>query len=135
MVIGGSMPEQSGEKAAEQPRQNDWDLKELLERLDGDEGFLCELLVMFREDTRLNLENLRKAMAERDFAMLSRAAHTLKGMLRNLSMGAAAETAASLETASRESRDIDSKELLEKLEKELQGILPEVEAHLAGVRT
>jgi HPt (histidine-containing phosphotransfer) domain-containing protein len=129
------MPEQSRGNAMEQPRQIGWDVKELLERLDGDEGFLCELLVMFREDTRLNLENLRKAMAERDFAMLSRAAHTLKGMLRNLSMGAAAETAASLETASRENLDIDSKELLEKLEKELQGILPEVEAHLAGVRS
>jgi two-component system, sensor histidine kinase and response regulator len=129
------MPEQSRDMAAEQPRQNDWDLKGLLERLDGDEGFLCELLVMFREDTRLNLEKSRKAMAEHDFEMLARAAHTLKGMLRNLSMGTAAETAAALETASRENRDIDSKELLEKLEKELQGILPEVEAHLAGVRT
>jgi HPt (histidine-containing phosphotransfer) domain-containing protein len=128
------MQEQNREQAAEQPRQNHWDLKELLERLDGDEGFLCELLVIFREDTRLNLEKSRKAMAERDFEMLARAAHTLKGMLRNLSMGAAAETAASLETASREDRGSDSKELLEKLEKELEGILPEVEAQLAGVR-
>ncbi len=129
------MPEQSRENATEQPRQIGWDVKELLERLDGDEGFLCELLVIFREDTRLNLEKSRKAMAERDFDMLARAAHTLKGMLRNLSMGAAAEAAASLETASRENRGSDSKELLERLEKELEGILPEVEAQLAGVRS
>ena len=129
------MPEHSREKAAEQPRQNDWNLKELLERLDGDEGFLCELLVIFREDTRLNLEKSRKAMAERDFEMLARAAHTLKGMLKNLSMSAAGETAAALETASRENRQGESQELLEKLEKELEGILPEVEAQLAGART
>ena len=129
------MPEQSREKATEQPRQIAWDLKELLERLEGDEGFLCELLVMFRDDTRLNLEKSRKAMTERDFASLSRAAHTLKGMLRNLSMNAAGETAAALETASRENRQHESTELLEKLEKELEGILPEVEAQLAGVRS
>ena len=129
------MPEESRENATEQPRRYGWDVKELLERLDGDEGFLCELLLIFREDTRMNLEKSRKAMAERDFEMLSRAAHTLKGMLRNLSMGAAAETAASLETASRESLNSDSEELLQKLEKELEEILPEVEAHLAGVRS
>jgi HPt (histidine-containing phosphotransfer) domain-containing protein len=129
------MKEQNREQAKEQPRQIGWDMKELLERLDGDEGFLCELLVIFRDDTRLNLEKSRKAMAECDFEMLSRAAHTLKGMLRNLSMGAAAETAASLETASRENRGSDSKELLQKLEKDLEGILPEVEAQLAGVRS
>ena len=131
----GNMPEQSRENATEQPRQIAWDLKELLERLDGDESFLCELLVMFREDTRLNLEKSRKAMAERDFEILTRAAHTLKGMLRNLSMSAAGETAAALETASRENRQDKSKELLEKLEKELEGILPEVEAQLAGVKS
>lgn len=127
------MPEQSRKKTTEQLRQIAWDLKELLERLDGDESFLHELLVMFREDTRLNLEKSREAIAERDFASLSRAAHTLKGMLRNLSMNAAGETAAALETASRENRQDESTELLEKLEKELQGILPEVEAQLAGV--
>jgi HPt (histidine-containing phosphotransfer) domain-containing protein len=129
------MPEQSREKATEPPRRIAWDLRELLERLDGDESFLQELLVMFREDTRLNLEKSRKAIAESDFASLSRVAHTLKGMLRNLSMNAAGETAAALETASRENRQGESTELLEKLEKELEGILPEVEAQLAGGRS
>jgi len=128
------MPKQERE-VEEQPRQNDWDLKELMERLGGDEEFLRELLVMFREDARMNLEKSRKAMAERDYELLMRTAHTLKGMLRNLSMGAAAESAAALEVAARETQAGDSKELLEKLGKELEGILPEVEAHLAGVRS
>jgi hypothetical protein len=35
------MPEQSRDMAAEQPRQIDWDLKELMERLDGDESFFA----------------------------------------------------------------------------------------------
>jgi len=58
----------------------------------------------------------------------------MKGMLRNLSMGAAAETAAALEESSREGLQKKSKELLEGLTKELEGILPEVEAHLAEVK-
>jgi hypothetical protein len=54
-------------------------------------------------------------------------------MLRNLSMSAA-ETAAALEKASQENQQEDSRDLLEKLVKELDGILPEVEAQLAGVK-
>jgi len=119
----------------EKLRQTDWDLKELMERLGDDWEFLRELLVIFREDARMNVEKSRKAMAERDFELLTRAAHTMKGMLRNLSMGAAAETASALEMASRENREGVSKELLEKLVKELERILPEVEAQLAGVRS
>ena len=129
------MRKQPMEAAVEQPRQGDWDLKELMERLGGDQEFLRELLVMFREDVRMNLEKSRKEMAERDYEGLSRTAHTMKGMLGNLSMGAAAETAAALEKTSRENQQDDSKELLEKLVKELDGILPEVEAQLAEVKS
>jgi HPt (histidine-containing phosphotransfer) domain-containing protein len=105
-----------------------------MERLGGDQEFLRELLVMFREDVRMNLEKSRTAIGGGDYGGLSRTAHTMKGMLRNLSMGAAAETAAALEESSREGLQKESKELLEGLTKELEGILPEVDAHLAGVK-
>jgi two-component system sensor histidine kinase/response regulator len=133
-VTGGIMQKQNKELAVEQPRQNDWDLKDLMERLGGDEEFLRELLVIFRQDARMNLEKSRKAIRELDFESLTRTAHTMKGMLRNLSMGAAAETAAALENAAREKQRADSGELLGKLAKELEGILPEVEAQLAEVK-
>ena len=133
-VTGGNMPEEIKQAAVEHPRHADWDLKDLMDRLGGDEEFLRELLVIFRQDARMNLEKSRKAMAELDFESLSRTAHTLKGMLRNLSMGAAADMAAALENASREKQQSDSEELLGKLVKEMEGILPEVEAQLAGVR-
>src|ERR1700692_1730490 len=128
------MRKQPMEAAVEQPRQGDWDLKELMERLGGDQEFLRELLVMFREDVRMNLEKSRKAMGECDFELLTRTAHTMKGMLRNLSMSAAAEKAAALEQASRENLQRESQELLEGLTKELERILPEVEAQLAEVK-
>lgn len=134
-VTGGDMGERPAETAVDQPRKFDWDLKELMERLGGDEEFLRELLVIFQGDARMNLEKARKAMAERDFESLARTAHTLKGMLRNLSMGAAAETAAALEDASQKKQQGDCEELLAKLARELEGILPAVEAQLAGVRS
>ena len=129
------MAKQPVETAIEQPRQFDWDLKELMERLGGDREFLRELLMIFREDVRMNLEKSRKAMGECDFESLARTAHTMKGMLKNLSMGAAAEKAAALEKTSRENLRRESQELLEGLTKELERILPEVEAQLAEVKT
>jgi len=119
----------------EPARQAKWALEELMERLEGDREFLRELLVMFREDARVNLQKSHAAIGISDYEQLSRSAHTMKGMLRNLSMDAAAETAAALESAARESRGSDSKELLQRLEKELEEILPDVEAQLAGVRS
>jgi HPt (histidine-containing phosphotransfer) domain-containing protein len=116
-------------------RQSQWDLEALMERLDGDQEFLRELLAIFREDVRVNLEKTHAAIGFSDYEQLTRAAHTMKGMLRNLSMDAAGEAASALETAARESRAGESNELLQKLEKELDEILPEVEAQLAGVRS
>lgn len=113
----------------------DWDLKELMERLDGDEEFLRELLVIFQKDAPTNLADCRRALAAGDFPGLTRAAHTLKGMLKNLAMGAAAQTAAALETAAREESTEASKQLLEQLASELEGLFPEVEARVAEVKS
>jgi two-component system, sensor histidine kinase and response regulator len=134
-VTGGNMRKDVKQIAAEPPRPTEWDLKELLERLGGDQEFLLELLVMFREDVRTNLEKSRAAIGEGDYEGLSRTAHTMRGMLRNLSMDAAAETAAALELASRDTLHGESTELLGKLVRELEAILPEVEAQLAGVKS
>jgi len=49
-------------------------------------------------------------------------------------MGAAAETAAALEQISRQNLLEESQQLLERLTKELEGILPEVEAQLAEAK-
>jgi len=117
-----------------EPATPDWDLKELLERLDGDEEFLRELLVIFRADYRDCLHKAHRAMAESNLPDLSRAAHTLKGMLRNLSMKSAAQTAAALEKTAHAAAEKESAELLLILEGDLAKVLPEVEAQLAGVK-
>jgi HPt (histidine-containing phosphotransfer) domain-containing protein len=112
----------------------DWDLEELLERLEGDQEFLREILLTFRDDYRACLHKAHRAMAESDLPELSRSAHTLKGMLRNLSMKSAAQTAAALEKSAQDAAEKESAELLLILEGDLAKILPEVDAQLAGVK-
>ncbi|MGC0778641.1 MAG: response regulator, partial [Candidatus Acidiferrum sp.] len=112
----------------------EWNVRELLERLEGDQDFLRELLQIFHADSQTTLLKARDALAQEDLAEVSRAAHTLKGMLRNLSMNAAAEIAAALETAARNGARVESAALLERLDRSLAGIMPEVETHLAEVR-
>jgi len=113
--------------------ETEWNVKELLERLEGDKDFFRELLQIFRDDSQANLLKAREALARKDLAELSRAGHTLKGMLRNLSMNVAAETAAALETAARLGAQGEAEALLEQLEHSLAEIMPEVETHLAEV--
>jgi len=113
----------------------EWNLEELMERLGGDQEFLRELLVIFRQDVRANLDKARAALQHSDWEGLSRSAHTLKGMLKNLAMGAAAETAANLEKVARAGEPRKSGELLAQLANELEEILPEVKAQLAEVKS
>jgi len=112
----------------------DWDLNALMERLEGDREFLRELLTIFQQDVRSNLEKSQTALAGDRLIELSRAAHTLKGMLKNLSMGDAAQTAAALEQSAREGALESSRQLLGQLTRQLEEIQPEVAAQLAEVK-
>ena len=130
-------PEKSArdQPAARERNSRDWDIQELLQRLDNDQGFLCELLRIFREDSQANLQKAKSALAEGNFLGLMRAAHTMKGMLRNLSMNRAAETAFALETTSRQGKGNEAGALLSQLEQAVAELLPKVEAQLAEVKT
>jgi HPt (histidine-containing phosphotransfer) domain-containing protein len=115
-------------------REAAWDFEELMLRLDGDQEFLRELLVIFQQDAWSNVEKSCDAISRGDFEALARAAHTLKGMLRNLAMGRAADVAAALEEAARKALPEAWALLLPQLQQELEGLLPEVEAQLAEVK-
>lgn len=109
-----------------------WNLAELLERLDNDQDFLRELLTIFRDDSRSNLQKARAALQARDLPELTRAAHTMKGMLKNLSMDCAADIAYALETSAREERYEIAQASFARLEEALTTLVPEVEAQLAA---
>jgi HPt (histidine-containing phosphotransfer) domain-containing protein len=65
---------------------------------------------------------------------LMRAAHTMKGMLRNLSMNRAGEIAYAVETAAREKEAEQAEASLAQLELAFAELLPEVDAQLAEVK-
>jgi two-component system, sensor histidine kinase and response regulator len=111
-----------------------WNIPELLERLDNDREFLRELLSVYRQDSQSGLQAAKEALAKQDLHALERAAHTLKGMMRNLLMNNAAEAAGNLELAARNKILEDSTALLPRLEQAMAELLPEVDAQLAEVK-
>ena len=111
-------------------KEVDWDLAELLERLEGDDELLRELLLIFRRDCESSLHRAQHAMADGNLLELSRAAHTIKGMLRNLSMNSCADAAAELERSAQTADGRASAEFLTTLETALAKILPQVDAQL-----
>jgi len=114
--------------------QPDWDVQELLERLEQDRIFLIELLTIFRQDSDKSMTDARTQLANHDLPNLERTAHTLKGMMRNLVMHRAAAAASDLESAARERNLQRATTALQQLDLAMQQLLPEVEAQLAEVK-
>ncbi len=69
----------------------------LLAAFDHDWGFFKEVTEVFLDDTPHQLEALRRSFKEADASGLRRAAHSLRGMLRNFQADAAADKALALE--------------------------------------
>jgi HPt (histidine-containing phosphotransfer) domain-containing protein len=61
------MRKQIGSSSDGLTRQSQWDLEALMERLDGDREFQRELLAIFREDVRVNLEKSHTAIGIGDY--------------------------------------------------------------------
>ena len=112
----------------------DWNVQEVLDRIEGDQEFLRELLAIFQADCRTCLDRARTALTKEDLSDLSRAAHTIKGMMKNLAMNSGSELAAALEIEAQQGHKELSMELLAKLEVAVTSILREVEVLMAEVR-
>ena len=108
-----------------------WNLQELSDRLDGDEELLHELLVLFQTDSHTELLKAKGNFAEEDWGALSRTAHTIRGMLRNLSMDMAAGLAFELEVSAQAALKAESQALLERLDRAVAENLKLVDVRLA----
>jgi two-component system sensor histidine kinase/response regulator len=73
----------------------------VMERLDGDQELLGELVELFLADSPRLLEDIRGAIDSKDAEQLMRAAHTLKGSVSNFCAPTAVEAAQKLETLGR----------------------------------
>ena len=125
----GSLPQ-----AQASTSQSSWEIAELLDRVDGDEDLIRELLVLFQEDSPKELLRAKQYLAEEEWQGLSRSAHTLRGSLRYISMNSTARIAEELETVARNGQRQESVALLAQLDGALQQMLSEVEARLVEVK-
>lgn len=79
------------------------DLPDLLVRVENDRELLAELFAMFQKELPSLHDALRHAMDIGDINQTAKAAHTLKGMLANMSIKQGALLAANIEAAARAS--------------------------------
>jgi HPt (histidine-containing phosphotransfer) domain-containing protein len=107
------------------------DFEELLARVDNDRELLRELVSIFKEDFPCHLRALHEAFARRDTKQVAVVSHTLKGMLANLAVTEAAAAAARLEQLTVNATEDSQKQALSAFEKEVDGLLPEMESYMA----
>jgi signal transduction histidine kinase/DNA-binding response OmpR family regulator/HPt (histidine-containing phosphotransfer) domain-containing protein len=79
-----------------------WNRSEALERLDGDEPLLCELVQIFLDESPKQLTGLKRAIETANPEEVERTAHSLNGELGYLGLPAAAQKAKDLERMGRE---------------------------------
>jgi len=88
--------------AADSPtRRRTLDRNALLERLEGDQDLLLEIVELFLEDCPRRLGLGRSAIAAGDMHTLVRIAHSLKGSAANFGGTEASAAALAVETAAR----------------------------------
>jgi len=83
-----------------------WNRAQALERLDGDEKLLHEIVRIFLEESPKQLSNLKQAVTEANAELIERTAHSLKGELSYLGMPAVSQRAHELERMGRH-RDLE----------------------------
>jgi two-component system, sensor histidine kinase and response regulator len=122
-VISAASPAAAGGEAAVLDRDA------LLERVNGDHELLSEVTGMLLRDAPRLIAEVREALVRRDRDAFGYAAHTLRGMLRNFSAGAAEEAAARLQALDASRDGARAEAACQALETELQRL----SAELAGM--
>jgi CheY-like chemotaxis protein/HPt (histidine-containing phosphotransfer) domain-containing protein len=77
------------------------DEKDLLERVGGDWRLLLEIVQLFQADSPKRMQEIQRALEERDAKALAALAHTLKGSVAIFSLPEATEAAQALEDLAR----------------------------------
>ena len=108
------------------------DLPDLLARVENDLELLAELFVMFQEELPVLQATLHDAINIGDLPQTATAAHTLKGMLANMSMKQGASLAASIEAAARSGNIQAVKVTLVAFDSEIAAVSAAVDAFVAG---
>ena len=109
------------------------DRASLLDRVDGDQELLTEVIHLFQTDAPKLFEAMRDALQRDDMAILERSAHSFKGAASNLSAKAAALAAAQLENDAKNKNTESAKKSLAGVERALKLLLPALVELCQGV--
>jgi two-component system sensor histidine kinase/response regulator len=109
-------------------------LPELLARVDNDRELLWDLLSIFKEEFPRYVKSLEKAVVGMDTAEVASISHTLKGMLLNLAVAKASASAARLEEFARAGETASLRDAFAAFERDVHGLLPEMESYMAEAR-
>jgi HPt (histidine-containing phosphotransfer) domain-containing protein len=101
-----------------------FDEARFLDRLDGDELLISEIVGMFLEECPKLMRNVCQAVAQVDAPALERAAHKLKGSVADMAAPQAVKAAQSLEQMGRQGDLKDAGAALESLESAIAQLTP-----------
>jgi two-component system sensor histidine kinase/response regulator len=110
-----------------------FDRAALLDRVEGDEELLAEMIQLYVEDAPRALEAMRSALQQGNLPDLERAAHSLKGSSANLAAMTAAEAAQRLEQDAKRGDKSAAGASLTALESVLGQLLPALALNSSGV--
>ncbi len=109
-----------------------FDFSAALNYVGGDRVLLDELLGIFVEDAPLRMEAIRRAIAGREAAELTREAHTIKGALKVIGATTAAGLAQGLEALGRDGNLGEADKLAVALEREMDRLMQSLLASRRG---
>jgi two-component system sensor histidine kinase/response regulator len=110
----GKIPLQQGEQL---------DRASLLERVEGDQELLAEMIQLFLADAPHLIDAMRKALLQGDMVLLERLAHSMKGAAGNMSAEVTVSAALHLEQSAKKGDTESSKANLAALEVAIERLL------------
>ncbi|HET6144067.1 MAG TPA: response regulator [Candidatus Acidoferrales bacterium] len=109
------------------------DRTSLLERVEGDQELLAEMIQIFKEESPALMTAMHAALQSGDWIVLQRSAHSLKGAVSNLSSKSVASAALKLEQDAQNKDEQSAKLSLADVERVMQLLLPALSEMCQGV--
>ena len=109
------------------------DRASLLERVEGDQELLVEMVHLFQQDAPSLVAALKDALQRGDMTVLERSAHSLKGAAGNLSAKAVAAAALQLEKDAKNQDAAGANASFLEVERALKHLLPALAELCEGV--
>jgi len=121
-AIEALMPAEKSAEAGDGQKETLPEKDNLIKSLENDRSLFKELVEIFVNDYPQMLNTLRTSLKALDAKTFSRAAHSLKGMLRNFQAEAAADTAFDLERRGKQGELDGTEQIIESLAGQLEEV-------------